>query len=81
MGLTPHRAAKDAGPGEQLSVAGRRRGKGLGPQGLPERGDHGGDMHLAVRVHAQDDLAPNGRIHAGGGDALSDRHGGSPPTW
>lgn len=22
-------------------------------------------MHLAVRVHAQDDLAPNGRIRAG----------------
>lgn len=51
-------------PDEQLSVTGRRRRKGLGSRDLPERGDHGGDMHLAVRVHSQDDLAPNRRIRA-----------------
>jgi hypothetical protein len=50
-----------AGPDEQPTVAGRRGRKGLGAQDLPQRGDHGGNMDLAVRVHAQDDLAQHGR--------------------
>jgi hypothetical protein len=66
-----------AGPDEQWPVAGRRGRKGLGTQDLPQRGDHGGNMNLAVRVHAQDDLARNERIRTGGGAALSGRHGGS----
>ena len=77
---TAHRTPL-AGPDKQLSVACRRRGKGLCSQDLPQRGDHGGDMHLAVRVHTQYGLATSGRIRARGGTALSGRHGGPPPAW
>lgn len=45
---------------EQPWVAGRRRRKGLGAQDLPQRGGHGGDVHLAVRVRAQEDVARAG---------------------
>ena len=77
---TAHRTPL-AGPDKQLSVACRRRGKGLCSQDLPQRGDHGGDMHLAVRVHTPYGLATSGRIRARGGTALSGRHGGPPPAW
>ncbi|MGW5611769.1 NUDIX domain-containing protein [Streptomyces sp. NPDC003753] len=45
----------------------------------------GEPLDLAARREAKEeagvDLAPSGRIPAGGGAALSGRHGGSPPAW
>lgn len=40
-----------AGPDEQPTVAGRRGQKGLGPQNLPRRGDHGSGDAGAHRLY------------------------------
>ncbi|MFF3336491.1 hypothetical protein ACFYWX_44565 [Streptomyces sp. NPDC002888] len=51
----PSLAAQPSSRRYPAAVAGK-----VGAQHLPQRADNGGDMDLAVRVHAQDDLASNG---------------------